>query len=79
MRCARHKRPIDRRYGADLRFSLAGRALGESAQRLPFGKIRRRRGDCDGSVVNISRRERYGENGVILEFICINFSMFTVC
>ena len=28
MRCARHKRPIDRRYGADLRFSLAGRALG---------------------------------------------------
>ena len=44
MRCARHKRPIDRRYGADLRFSLAGRALGESAQRLPFGKIRRQGG-----------------------------------
>ena len=65
MRCAMHIRPIGRRYGADLRFSLAGRALGESAQRLPFGKIRRRRGDCDGSVVNISRRERYGENGVM--------------
>ena len=74
-----HIRPIDRRYGVDLRFSLAGRAVGKGAHRLPFGKIRRRRGDCDGSVVNTSRRERHGENDIILEFICINFSMVTVC
>ena len=40
-----HIRPIDRRYGVDLRFSLAGRAVGKGAHRLPFGKIRRQRGE----------------------------------
>ena len=29
------------------------------------GKFGDEGGDCDGSVVNISRRERYGENGVM--------------
>lgn len=43
------------------------------------GKFGDEGGDCDGSVVNTSRRERHGENDIILEFICINFSMFTVC
>lgn len=79
MRCAMYIRPIDRRYGADLRFSLAGRRSGRARSACLSGKFGDKEGDCDGSVVNISRRERYGENDIILEFICINFSMFTVC
>ena len=62
MRCAMHIRPIDRRYGVDLRFGLTEREVGEDAHRLPFGKFGDEGGDCDGSVVNISRRERHGEN-----------------
>lgn len=62
-------------FGSALPDGRSGRARSACLS----GKFGDKEGDCDGSVVNISRRERHGENDIILEFICINFSMFTVC
>ena len=54
-----HIRPIGRRYGADLRFSLAGRAARSASARSAClsGKFGDEGGDCDGSVVNTSCAE----------------------
>lgn len=48
-------------FGSALPDGRSGRARSACLS----GKFGDKEGDCDGSVVNISRRERYGENGVM--------------